>query len=97
MKKEVLDTLYKTLVQRRDEVKRTLESFASKDPLIRDNYNINMDKDISNENQDYAEKIEMAEPLKAQEENLEVTLRELNEAIEHIESGAYGKCENCKS
>lgn len=96
MRKEVLETLYRTLVAQRDEVKKTLESFATKDPLIKDNYNINIDKEPAYEKQDYAEKIEMAEPLKYSEESLEKRLQELNEAIEHIESGAYGKCDNCR-
>lgn len=97
MKKEVLETLYKNLIAQRDEVKKTLESIATKDPLIRDNYNIKMDKEPVTENQENAEKIEMEEPLKAEEESLELRLRDLNEAIEHIESGAYGKCSNCKA
>ncbi|MCK9393815.1 MAG: TraR/DksA C4-type zinc finger protein [Candidatus Paceibacterota bacterium] len=95
MNPELLKELKKTLEENKIKLEEELKSFATKNK-VGDDWNVNFP---AGENCDDVEceedEVEEYENLLPVEHALELTLRDVNAALERIEKDEYGKCEIC--
>lgn len=94
MQDELKKELQAKLKQAKKEVKSNLEKIASEDKTIPDNYRARFPdygRDESEEAQEFSE----YEERLSLEHKLEIDLKKINEALEKMETGAYGLCEDC--
>ncbi len=95
MDKNQIEELKNILIKERDEIEKELSEFAQKDkkegwtPKYPDFKADVFEKD---EEADEVEDFLVEVPL---EHSLESRLKDINDALEKIEKGEYGKCEEC--
>lgn len=82
-------------------VEEQLKKFANKDEKPGGDWDTRFPKLDSNESgssglETAANEVEQYSTLLPIEYSLELKLKNINEALEKIKKGAYGKCENCK-
>ena len=94
MEKEFIEKLKKKLLQKKKELKGMLESIATKDEKIKDDYDAKF-FDIGQELEENALEVGTYSLNLSLEANLEVALSAVNRALEKIEKGTYGICEKC--
>lgn len=91
--KQLLDELKNKLLQERALIKEDLCRIA-KPVKNTDDFNTAFNEIGTGEDENASEIEEYTDNL-ALENTLENQLRDIDEALEKIESGSYGKCENC--
>jgi DnaK suppressor protein len=94
---EEIEKLKKKLLQEKNRLEGDLKSFAKKDSAMKDDWDSEfpqMDKGLQTEDEMSDEVEEYGNEL-AVEYPLEEQLRDVNFALEKIEKGKYGICENC--
>lgn len=98
MDKDLEKKLKEKLESEKKKLTKELEFFAKKDPKRKRNwitrfpfFNVNRSHP-----DEVAERIEGYENLLPIEQSLETRLKKIEEALERIKKGAYGRCENCK-
>ena len=82
----------KDLEKKKREVEEQLKTFATK--TSDDNWQTSYPQ-ITDTPEDKVDEVEEYENLLPVEHSLEEDLRDINIALEKIEKGTYGKCENC--
>lgn len=88
---EVLESIKKHLVQLRSKIKKTLSSLEEQDPFS------NPDRLTDNAASDTDAKEESShDRMEALESELKLHLEEINQTLERIKKGTYGKCQQCK-
>lgn len=95
MNKKILTALQEALEKEKSSIEKELESFATEDKNIKDNWDV---KRQSNEDMDMDEKadeVQEYDNLLSVEHSLELRLKDVNIAIEKIKKGGYGACEKC--
>lgn len=95
MDKKIIEELKEKLEAEKKSVQAELESFASKDPNLKDNWDTKYPNREDGDKDDEADEVGEYENLLSVEYNLEVRLRDINSALEKIANGTYGVCENC--
>jgi RNA polymerase-binding transcription factor DksA len=80
------------LEKKKIELEEQLKSFANK--TSEDNWQTNYPQ-LTDTPEDKVDEVEEYENLLPVEHSLEESLRDVNIALEKIEKGTYGKCENC--
>ena len=97
-----IEEFKKVLTQEKKRLERELESFATKDPRMRDNWNATfpagapLPASMSHSSQDeQADLREEFETELAQEQSLELRLREVKRALDRIAEGTFGICRGC--
>lgn len=98
MKKELLDKLKKRLEEEKKRLEQTLDEIATKDKEIKDNYEakfVDFGEKVYDPSSEASEVSEYDTKLSL-EANLEVKLKDVNQALRRIKKGTYGVCENCK-
>jgi DnaK suppressor protein len=96
MEKQLIQELKKKLLEEKDLLKKDLLKFADKDKKIPDDYDTRFPYlERSSSPDEDAEEVERYETLLALEHSLELRLKDVNDALEKIENGQYGECENC--
>ena len=96
MEKQLIQELKKKLLEEKDLLKKDLLKFADKDKKIPDDYDTRFPYlERSSAPDEDAEEVEQYETLLALEHSLELRLKDVNDALEKIENGQYGECENC--
>lgn len=96
MDKQLIQELKKKLLEEKDLLKKDLLKFADKDKKIPDDYDTRFPYlERSSAPDEDAEEVEQYETLLALEHSLELRLKDVNDALEKIENGQYGECENC--
>ena len=96
MDKQLIQELKKKLLEETDLLKKELLKFADKDKKIPDDYDTRFPYlERSSAPDEDAEEVEQYETLLALEHSLELRLKDVNDALEKIEKGQYGECENC--
>lgn len=98
MEQKKLKKLKEDLVREKEEIESELERFTTKSPVMKNDYRAVFPKSDQSDTLDeqahnvteYGQDIEV-------EQNLELRLREINETLEKINSGAYGVCNRCQS
>ncbi len=97
MQEELKKDLKELLIKEKNELVEDLAKIASKDKNLKGDYDARYE-DYGNEVFDQtSEATEVSEYDKklSLEANLEMRLKEVNEAIIRIEGGDYGKCKKC--
>ena len=95
MDKKLTQELKKKLELQKSSIKKELESFAVEDKNLKHNW------DAKHMNREDSDKDEKADDMQeydnalSLEYSLELRLRDINMALEKIEKGKYGICENC--
>jgi RNA polymerase-binding transcription factor DksA len=82
----------KDLEKKKVEMEEQLKTFASK--TSDDNWQTAYPQ-LTDTPEDKVDEVEEYENLLPVEHSLEKNLRDINQALEKIEQGTYGKCENC--
>ena len=97
MDKKTLEQLKKKLQVEKKKLTRELKSFAKKDPKIKGNWltRFPLFGAGRSHSDEKAEELEGYENLLPVEHALEARLKDIEEALERIEKGNYGKCVNC--
>ena len=93
-----------TLEKERDLLTKELETIATPDPHIKDNWNIKHfewgENQITSKEEleggESANEVDEDMKNKALSDSLELRLRDVNDALERIKNGIYGICEICK-
>lgn len=92
---QTLEGLKEKLTQEKERVKEELGRIA-KPTKVADNYDTTFDNIGEDEDENATEVEEYTDNL-ALEAVFEKQLKEISTALEKIEKGAYGKCENCQN
>ena len=95
MNKKQLEELKTKLIESRDSLKETLESFAKESDKIEGDWDTKF-PDFKGGMEESADEVEEYASLLPVEHALELKLKRVNEALEKIENGSYGKCEKCE-
>jgi DnaK suppressor protein len=93
MEKNLLSELKNKLVEEKTRIEDELGKIATPNQTKSD-YETNFNEIGSGEDENASEVEEYSDNL-ALENSLEKQLKEINEALERIEAGNYGFCENC--
>jgi len=95
MNKKFIKKQKKILNQEKKALEKELQSFAKKKKQNSNDYETIMPK-FGTHKDDEALEFSLYDNLLSVEQNLEQRLRNINQALEKIKKGTYGKCENCK-
>jgi len=96
MNKDLIKKLKQALEKEKFTLKKELESFAKEDKNIKYNWDTLYPNRQSGNIEEEADEVQEYENLLSLEHNLELKLKAVDLAIEKIEKGGYGKCEECK-
>jgi len=95
---DFIDIQKNRLVKEKEDLEKTLSDFASKKEGSEDNWETkytDIDPD-ERDPEDSADEVEEFTDLLPQEYALEIRLKNINDALEKVEEGTYGICDNCK-
>lgn len=98
MDKEKIESLKQKLLSQKKQLADDLEDIAVKDKNLKDDYDAkykNLDDGPMDHSTEALEVSEYQDNLSL-EANLEMQLRDVNQALEKIATGKYGKCDNCQ-
>lgn len=96
MKKEITEQLKKQLEEKKRKIEKELETIAQKDSKFKGDYDTRYPDFGTHQSPDEnALEVSAYESTLPIEYALEIRLREINNALEKIKKGAYGKCEKC--
>ncbi len=93
MTPEELQKYKQSLEQEKEEIEQELGRIAKPNPLIEGDYVTKIGH--ADDSEEKAEELSQYAVDKPVEENFEVRLKAINEALEKINAGTYGKCTNC--
>jgi len=94
MDKNTLEQLKNHLQSRKKELEKELAGFARKD--AHDEWQTSYPNTPGEENlEEEADEVEEYENLLPVEHALETKLKDIDSALEKMEKGTYGRCENC--
>lgn len=94
MEEKLLKELKQKLLSAKESLEKELKSFASKDRVLEHDYDAKFPNFGDEEEQNAAEVAEYDRNLDL-EAKMEVSLKEVNEALAKIEQNGYGLCEKC--
>jgi len=94
MDKKTIQKYKKILEEKKEQLVQELEQIAEKNQHIRDDYQACFPK-IGAHQDENASEIATYESLLSTEQNLEIDLAATKKALEKIQKGVYGICENC--
>ncbi|TRZ77509.1 hypothetical protein D4R87_02625 [bacterium] len=94
MQQSIIEQLKAKLEAEKKEIKVTLGNVAVKDPDIEGNYDAKHPNFGNEEGDNIQERAEYEENI-ASEQQLEVSLMRVENALKRIEDGTYGKCLKC--
>jgi len=94
MDQKITEQLKDKLQKEKEEIKKTLNNIAVEDPDIEGNYDAKH-PNLGTEEGDNVQEIAQYETNRASEQQLEVDLMRVENALKRIEDGTYGKCQEC--
>lgn len=97
MNKELQEKLRYTLEKEKSSLEKELESFATEDKNIKDNWKAKHAKTEDTDMEEKADEVEEYDNLLSLEHSLELKLKDVKLALEKISAGNYGICEKCGS
>jgi RNA polymerase-binding protein DksA len=95
MEKDKLEIFKKRLEERKAKLEEELLSIAKKDPLVKGDYDANFPDFGTQSSDEEAFEVASYESNLSMEQAMEIKLAEIKAALERIEKGTYGQCENC--
>jgi len=94
MKKEVKEKIKEDLLIEKEKIEKNLATIAKKSE-IKDDYKAEFPDYGTKDDENAAEVATFSDRLSL-EQNLELSLRDINKALVNIKKGTYGKCNYCK-
>jgi len=94
MSKKLLKELKEKLEKEKTALEKQLKTFATQDPHLKGDWDSRF-PDFDGNLEEAADEVEEYTSRLPVEFSLETRLRDINLALEKIEKGKYGKCENC--
>ena len=97
MDKDQEEGLKEKLLAEKERLEKELSEFATKDPKVKGDWDAKF-PNYGDENSDQDENSDEVEEYAADialEHTLELRLKDIDDALEKIEKGTYGKCEKC--
>jgi DnaK suppressor protein len=95
MEQKLIEELKEKLEISRDSIKKELESFAKKDDSPKGDWETKYPNRENGTKEEEADEVQEYGNLLPVEHSLELKLKNVNDALEKIKIGAYGKCEKC--
>lgn len=95
MNKELIERLKQSLEKEKLSIEKELESFATKDKNIKDNWDVKRPNNEDTDMEEKADEVGEYDNLLSLEHSLELKLKDVNFALEKIKQGKYGICEKC--
>lgn len=95
MNKKMMKDVKERLLEQKEELIRELESFADKNKNAEGDYDAKFPQYGDHEDENAAEVADFEGDLYL-EKTLEKSLKKVNEALEMIKKGNYGKCRECQ-
>ncbi len=96
MNKETLERNKKKLEEKRKELRKMLERFANEDTKPEGDWDTRFPKlDDGGDLEESADEVEEYASLLSVEYSLEKRLKKVDDALESIKKGEYGKCKKC--
>jgi RNA polymerase-binding transcription factor DksA len=96
MDKETIEELKSKLIKEKEEIEKSLEGIAKKDPYAPGGWRASVPDFDGGSMEEESDEVENYQNLLSQEASLESRLKEIKEALEKIKTGKYGICEKCK-
>ena len=100
MDKKLVQKLNQKLEEEKESIEKRLKTFAKKDSKIKGDWDTRFPhwdgESGSSALERAADEVEEYTTLLPLEYSLEIQLRDINSALEKIQKGKYGKCEECK-
>jgi DnaK suppressor protein len=102
MDKKLQEELKTKLESEKSEIENNLKSFAEKDQNLKGDWdtkfpNLGAGETGSDALEKGADQVQEYGNMLSVEYSLENRLKDINNALEEIEKGTYGKCDNCKA
>ncbi len=95
IKKEVQIEIQQKLLKKKEQIRKILGSFATKDEVIKDDFHSDF-PDIGSENEENALEVSMYSDRISLEAALEKILKDIDGALNRIDENTYGICKYCK-
>ena len=95
MKNELLEKLKKSLEEQKKSLQKELESFATKDPNLKHNWDAKYPNREDGDKDEEADEVQEYNNKLSLEYSFESKLKDVNNAIGKIIEGTYGVCESC--
>lgn len=95
MDKQFIEKLKATLEEQKKSVEKELETFAKKDDTPKGDWETKFPNRENGNMEEEADEVQEYGNLLPVEHSLELKLKDINSALEKIEKGNYGICENC--
>lgn len=96
MTKDELQKLADNLKKRVKEIDKELSSIASENPLVRGDFEVKVE-DLGKSDEDTGQEAGELDRNQAMVNTLEKERKDIENTLDKIESGAYGKCESCST
>ena len=100
MTKQALKKFKEKLEKTREELESSLSTFATKDPVLKGDWDSKYPKFSRDQNVNLEEEADEVEEYLTRlpvEHSYELRVQAINEALERIKKGTYDKCAKCKS
>jgi DnaK suppressor protein len=95
MEKNLIEELKGKLKSQKKSLQKELESFAKEDPNLKHNWDTKYPNREDGDKDEEADEVQEYDNKLSLEYSLELKLKDVNIALEKIENGTYGICENC--
>lgn len=95
MDKKIIEELKEKLEKQRDSLQQELKSFATEDKNLKHNWDARYPNRENGNMEEEADEAQEYDNLLSLEHNLELRLKDINQALEKIENNKYGVCEKC--
>ena len=95
MNKETVDGFQKTLQLKKEALEKELSRFATKDAKLKGDWDTKYHRIPEGNLEEAASEVEEYSTSLPIEHSLELQLKAVNAALEQIQKGTYGVCENC--
>ena len=95
MNQELIEKLKKELELNKKSIQKELESFANKDPKLEHNWDTRYPNREDGDKDEEADEVQEYDNKLSLEYSFESKLKDVTIALEKIEKGEYGICENC--
>ncbi|MDP3697691.1 MAG: TraR/DksA family transcriptional regulator [Candidatus Taylorbacteria bacterium] len=96
MTKEELQKLRSNLKKRLVEIDKELSVIASENPLVKGDFNVKVE-DLGKSQEDTEQEAGELDRNQAMVNTLEKERKDIENTLEKIEAGTYGKCESCST
>src|SRR3989344_458783 len=90
-----MEEFKKLLLEKKQNLEKELSQFATKDPKLKGDWDAKYPRIPEGGLEGAAGEVEEYSTSLPIEHNLELSLRDVDLALQKIEKGTYGKCENC--